>query len=89
MNESMIERVARAIARTQSGSLFREECTAVQLDAFGYIAAARAAIEAMRGPTKPMVEAGAVSCGEDSEATAIGAWEGMIDAALTEHANAR
>ena len=44
-------------------------------------AMAIAAIEAMREPTRAMLEAGAVGSGEDSENTALGAWEAMIDAA--------
>jgi hypothetical protein len=51
----------------------------------GYVnlrALARAAIEAMREPTKAMIEAGASGSGEDSEDVATGAWESMIDVAL-------
>lgn len=44
---------------------------------------ARAAIEAMREPTKSMIAAGAKGSGEDSDDVALGAWEGMIDSALT------
>lgn len=85
---SMIERVARAIARTQSGTLFREECTAVQLDAFGYVAAARAAIEAMKDPPFDILGAMFEAMFEDkwngSQAPMIGAgWDAGIDAALT------
>jgi hypothetical protein len=47
-----------------------------------YVEQARAAIEAIRQPTKAMIEAGAKGSGEDSEMTALGAWEEMIDAAL-------
>jgi len=34
-----------------------------------------------RIPTREMLEAGAVGCGEDSEACALGAWEAMIEVA--------
>ena len=82
---SMIERVARAICwangmdpdLTLGGDgknfLWRE-----------YVSQARAAIEAMREPTKAMTESGAYGSGEDSENAALGAWGAMIAAALSE-----
>jgi hypothetical protein len=49
---------------------------------FDMLAVANGILEAMREPTKEMIEAGAKGSGEDSDCVARGAWEAMIDAAL-------
>lgn len=82
--ESMIERVARAIAGKlddntpwkECGQGFRETC----------ILLARAAIEAMREPTEAMLDAYSLtSMSWNDEAVAKSVWYPMIDAALKEH----
>jgi hypothetical protein len=73
--ESVIERVAKAIHTAANSSRTEEDqwCS----DAMA-LAAARAAIEAMREPTKKMWEEGSWETGYVSEE----AWHAMIDAAL-------
>lgn len=79
MNE-MIERVARAICKADGqdpdheGELTDEGTFQWQ----SYVTDARAAIEAMREPTKAMIAA----CYPDEDAGLI--WRDMIDAALKE-----
>lgn len=83
MSESMIERVAQAIAKaqTQTESMWQ-----------AFLPEASAAIEAMREPTEAMVDAGGdeevfadgaayMSLGR----VAVEAYQAMIDAALAEH----
>lgn len=77
----MIERVARGIFASQEWPEFHP---AYEVSSEIFEIAARAAIEAMREPTQAMLQEGASGSGEDSEATALGAWETMIDAALQE-----
>lgn len=62
MTDSMIERVARAIYYSQRAATAREKDQwgkAGEMQRAGYLADARAAIQAMRTPTEAMVKAGA------------------------------
>lgn len=92
---SMIERVARGLARRAWPKFTAKDVPFIQYNMAGgadrycdecwsyYAADARAAIEAMREPTKAMIEAGwADAQAEDAGAT----WKSMIDAALAEPA---
>lgn len=87
----MVDRVAKAIAKAicnQNAMLELDEDECGYFDDYdnkGYDCrvVARAAIEAMREPTRQMIEAGAIGSGEDSEATATGSYEAMIAAALS------
>ena len=79
----MVERVARAIAAGHDAYL------PVEKIAPGYLADARAAIEAMREPTKAMESAGDElddwGCPSDpgsGNACALAHWHAMIDEAL-------
>ena len=84
---SMIEKVARALAREYI-SHHGEESAATDDYIEGnwplFAREARAAIEAMREPTDGMLQAGAKGSGEDSLGVAEGAWQAMIQAALSE-----
>lgn len=73
MVESMVERVARAIAMKNEGWT---------KNAKDYIPHARAAIEAMREPTEAMAEA--AESPNDYRGTQYTTWRTMIDAALNE-----
>jgi len=79
---TMVERVARVIC----GETINPDDTFADGTPYWrlYTNEARAAIKAMRMPTRVMIEAGAKGSGEDSEAVAIITWEAMIDAALAE-----
>jgi len=74
---NMIERVARAIADEGAYILPGESHQDVDRRV------ARAAVQALREPTDEMVKAGAHGSGEDSETTALGAWQAMIDSILS------
>lgn len=81
----MIERVATAIYENRRRMYedrvpFKDLYPSAQRP---YLDEARAAIEAMREPTEEMIAAGARGSGEDSQDVALGAWEAMIDAALS------
>lgn len=89
MNE-MVERVARAILRTQHekyGAEGEELDSAVNEYWPQFVERARAAIAAMREPTEPMIRTGdnhtncGGSCGNKAGRAA---WYSMIDAALKE-----
>jgi len=84
---TMVEKVARAMA-ANAGVIWSgprgEDDPDFTIMKMAYLRAARAAIEAMREPDDAMVKAGAHGSGEDSETTALGAWQAMIDAALAE-----
>ena len=86
MSESMIERVARAIWGTCAGSKIHpwEHLGELREE---YRARARAAIEAMREPTKAMHEAyDDIACeGHEPNAAFRGdAWEAAIEVALAD-----
>lgn len=72
---SMIERVARAIAKGEYGENVDDVWHTCIDDA-------RAAIEAMREPTEAMLDAGYGA--EPTGAALVAPWEAMIDAALAE-----
>lgn len=88
MSNDMIERVAKALSTFDESNFPKfvksdwEKLTPLARSA--YRRRARAAIEAMREPTRMMIDAGASGCGEDSINVAMGAWDAMIDAALAE-----
>lgn len=75
---TMVERVARAIARAEPLCLPWDEISEIQKTLFR--TAARAAIEAMREPTEAMVDATFVFANEPAAAV----YNAMIDAALSE-----
>lgn len=87
-NESMVERVARAICKADG----HDPGVVCDINVLGdpdagaawagYRKHARAAIEAMKEPTEYMVDAGASGSGEDSSGVAIGAWRAMVESAL-------
>ena len=81
----MIEDVAQAIWKQSNRQLRSGEAWAdahpLAKDAFRELA--RAAIEAMREPTKEMIESTLDRCGYDDSF----AWSVMIDAALTDKQN--
>jgi hypothetical protein len=83
----MIERVARSLCISAGddpeGHTGRRGLLAGSPYWHVYRKDAIAAIEAMRSPTDQMVAVGAKESGEDSDAVAIGAWQGMIDSALS------
>ena len=86
--QTMVERVARAI---DPGAWEDDLSTPTRDGVISFhkrrqysCVIARAVIEAMREPTSLMLKEGAAGSGEDSEATALGAWDAMIDAALAE-----
>lgn len=81
--DSMIERVARAIAKTDHGGRVADEgywqtaCTGSN----SYRAMARAALEAMREPTHAMLWSREMPDIGPDEIRVL--WQAMIDAALT------
>jgi hypothetical protein len=80
MNE-MIERVARAIHEKQTEG-WSGEFVSVWTD---YVGCARAAIEAMRDPTKAMADRGddaAATLAITHDSGAVYTWQLMIDVAL-------
>jgi len=82
---SKIERVAKAMYERMEGQ--RSNIVAKWEDMhlpvrMHFMDGARAAIEAMREPTREMLVAGAKGSGEDSETVALGAWEAMIEVAI-------
>ena len=94
MTDTMIERVARVIARASALDDGKEPATAEDFtDAVweDFVPAARAILAAMREPTEPMIDAGYKTdhaSGLEGRAD-IGprlAWSAMIDAALSEDA---
>lgn len=84
--ETMVERVARAIFASQYAKTTGTWEGAGEAQRIGYIADARAAIEAMREPTEAILNAGAKSCaderGNPDEVSARSAWGVMLAAAL-------
>lgn len=70
-----LEQIARAIAKAEHGT-----------DAMwaNHMGAARAAVEEARNVNEAMREAGYTGSGEDSYGVAVGAWEAMCDAILSE-----
>ena len=97
MTDSMIERVAEAIYYSQRAATAREKDQwgkAGEMQRAGYLADARAAIEAMRTPTEAMVKEGLeegrweISLGVGGEHAVMfesaprTMWEAMIDRAL-------
>lgn len=72
----MIERVARALWADRYPD---DEWTAE--DERDYLGHARAAIEAMREPTKDMQRAGMLAMGADCDCDQVDCWHEMIDAA--------
>lgn len=87
--QTMVERVAQACWQTQTIRPWEDAHEDEREEMIGY---ARAAIEAMRDPTDTMLTA--VDCGGEkrewlSGKMRVSNWQGMIDAALNEHANAR
>lgn len=76
MVESMVERVARAICDSANGE---HGCGGFCQAVVNYGDAARAAIEAMREPTRDMIARG--SWHRDNERLF---WQAMIDTALNE-----
>jgi hypothetical protein len=69
--ESMVERIADAIAQSLNGAL--EDWDMV---------CARAALQAIRSPTEEMVDALQDFMANDGRAEAVWAWQAAIDAAL-------
>lgn len=95
MSDSMVERVARAIAERQFLDADPEADVTGRVDMAwrAFVPHARAAIEAMHEPTPEMADAGwetfPFSPGSETHAMAGGAsptkaWGAMIDAALSE-----
>lgn len=85
MTDSMIERVARAIYYSQRAATAREKDQwgkAGEMQRAGYLADARAAIQAMRTPTEAMRAAWSGPEPWDDDAKSV--WHAMIDAALKE-----
>lgn len=79
----MVEMVARAICRTRFYEGGTDKVDRLVDEVWTQnVPQARAAIAAMREPTKDMATAGAFASGEDSASVATGAWYGMIDEAL-------
>lgn len=78
----MIERVARAMAERDSMGATEDGPDKPYRHWQSYVPMAEAAIEAMRTPTKDMVEAGDDACGIYRHAEDT--WRKMIDAALPE-----
>lgn len=78
MAESMVERVARALHARKYGEWYDGPCTMTDSQR-ECLASARAAIEAMREPTRDMIARG--SWHRDNERLF---WQAMIDAALNE-----
>jgi hypothetical protein len=76
---SIIERVARSIARFDTLP-HHEDLERSQLEYFGYMGMARAAVLAMRDPSQNMLVAGEVAVTMASGL--IDQWRVMIDAAL-------
>lgn len=76
MREDMVERVAKAIAH----AVWRQSDSGTPPKWSEWRDEARAAIEAMREPTKAMVEAGTVAL--HFRPAGLVAWGAMIDAAL-------
>jgi len=74
----MIERVAKAIAISGNGGMWDDWYSDDQKEF--HRRRARAAIEAMREPTREMTDAVWVMAGEADQAEI---WSGMIDAALS------
>jgi len=75
---SIIERVARSIARFDTLPR-HEDIERSQLEYFGYMGMARAAVAAMREPTPQMI----LACrSERPPARTTEDWQTMIDAAL-------
>jgi hypothetical protein len=82
MPDSMIERVARAIYEDRNGAgcvPWARRGGEIQRP---YLSDARAAIVAMREPTKGMVSSGQSKC--DDYLDSVECWITMIDAALKE-----
>lgn len=72
----MVGKVARAIARKNTGS---------GINWPSFVEEARAAIEAMREPTEAMVDAGVLDVKADVSFFDVNeTWQAMIDAALSE-----
>ena len=94
MTDSMIERVARAIAAVHIAEVKGTDCEPVVAERvesrwMSYREEARAAIAAMREPTEAMVDAGYACDGTttyDATAFCETHWRAMIDAALAEGA---
>lgn len=85
MSESMVERVARALAEA---SLDREELPiSAALLRVAYVPLARGAIAALREPTSEMCAAGADSADDLSHMGAQTVWHAMCDAALSEQSS--
>jgi hypothetical protein len=87
MTDSMIERVARAIARAHRiGDLFiAPDGSAHKSEPWqGFVDHARAAIAAMREPTEAMASEGAFAVDGLFEPGAVAVWQAMTDAALKE-----
>lgn len=101
MSETMIERVARAIYEGRCGRGCKHWRRLLASHRAPYFADARAAIEAMRKPSKDMIADGlyAIQSHMDSttdsiasydiavDGTAYHGWVAMIDAALSESSN--
>lgn len=85
---TMIERVARALMEAREGCRVTDWREAEWNPAVAQaLSEARAAIAAMREPTKEMVEAGDDTAGTMAithDYSALGTWEDMIDTALQE-----
>lgn len=83
--ESMVTRAARAMFASQQWPEQFHPSFEVEQERFE--TAARAAIEAMRAPSRPMFAAAedfVVGCCNMSEADLAGVWVDMIDRALSE-----
>jgi hypothetical protein len=85
MTDDMIERVARAMAR-QRAAEWPEEYSEVDRIWHHFTGLARAAIEAMREPTKRQLDAGYAEISDHKcDDDLASAWQAMIDEALGEN----
>ncbi|OQM74938.1 hypothetical protein [Manganibacter manganicus] len=84
MTESMIERVARALADTTHAGYESWDDVPQEMQT-SFLIDARTAIEAMRKPTDTMLTAALFAMDtEDDSGGVISCWEAMIDAARNE-----
>lgn len=82
MSQSVIERVARAIAGSAAAAFGDRAIHYVENNWGAYTNQARAAISALREPSQDMADAGVNA--RESHGSVASVWEAMTDAALKE-----